>query len=252
MCICILTRLTKPQKSSRMNNNIIIRFGLFFGLTLSLVACDKKNDPKLPEPTQLLLPVNNENCSQGENVANSVSIVDFNWEESNHTDYYTLTITNLESSEEIIRDNLFTNQVDVYLPSGFPYQWYVTSNSDEFPDDSQSSDIWRFFLQRPNQTNSPPFPAQPISPKLGEAIELTDNNFLIQWEGIDADNDDLTYTLFIDSIDGLQPVAEGNKNLTAPNKEVSLASKTVYYWSVYSEDTFGNNSLSQTFSFRTK
>ena len=234
-----------------MNNNVIICFGLFIVATL-LIACSKQDDPKPPEPAQLISPINNENCSKGENVANSVSIVGFNWQDSNYTDYYTLTIKNLESSEETIKDNLNTNQIEVYLQSGFPYQWYVTSNSDDFPDGSQSSDSWRFFLQRPNQTNSPPFPAQPISPKLGEAIDLTDNNYLIQWEGIDADNDDLTYTLFIDSIDGLQPVPDENKNLTAPNKEVSLASKTVYYWSVYSEDTFGNNSLSQVFSFRTK
>ena len=81
---------------------------------------------------------------------------------------------------------------------------------------------------------------------------MTDNKYLIQWEGIDADDDDLTYTLFIDSIDGLQPAIDENKNLTAPNKEVSLVSKTVYYWRVHSEDTFGNNSFSQIFSFRTK
>ncbi len=235
-----------------MNNNFIIRFSLFFGLTLTLVACDKKNDPELPEPTQLLLPANNENCSQGESVASTVSIVNFNWKNADNTDYYTLTIKNLENSEETIRDNLYTNQIDVYLPSGFPYQWHVTSKSEEYPEDSQSSDFWRFFLQRPNQANSPPFPAQPVSPKLGEAIELSQNDFLIQWEGIDADNDDLTYTLFIDNVDGRQPPVESNKDLTVASKEVSLELDTIYYWSVYSEDTFGNNSLSQVFSFRTK
>ena len=45
---------------------------------------------------------------------------------------------------KILNLNLYST---VTLDKGHAYQWQVISFSDNFPENSPSSDIWRFYLQ---------------------------------------------------------------------------------------------------------
>ena len=92
----------------------------------------------------------------------------------------------------------------------------MSSHSDDYPDDIPSSSKWRFYLQGDAETNSPPFPANLLNPSSGEAISLNDNGFFnLQWEGIDPENDNLIYTLYLDTIDGLQSPNDQYTNLAS-------------------------------------
>ena len=48
----------------------------------------------------------------------------------------------------------------------------------------------------------------------------------------------------------MQPPLEQYENLGSTNLFVSLQKNTVYYWRIFSEDSVGNNSISQVQSFR--
>ena len=95
------------------------------------------------------------------------------------------------------------------LEKGYSYEWFVTSISNDFPR-SVPKVTWRFYLQGDGETNSAPFTADLISPASGEAIQLLDGAFNFIWSGADPDGDSLLYTLYVDSIDGLQIPPETN------------------------------------------
>ena len=56
--------------------------------------------------------------------------------------------------------------------------------------------------------NYAPFPAELKTPASGSTISLTDGKATFSWEGTDPDsNDTLTYTLYVDTVDGKQTQA---------------------------------------------
>jgi hypothetical protein len=60
----------------------------------------------------------------------------------------------------------------------------------------------------------------------------------------------LTYTLFIDTVDGKKTVLDPNKNLTVKTKEVSVVANTIYYWRIITSDGV-NTSTSVVYTFKT-
>ena len=105
-------------------------------------------------------------------------------------------------------------------------------------------------MQGDGETNSAPFTADLISPASGEAIQLLDGAFNFIWSGADPDGDAMLYTLYVDSIDGLQTPPDRQTDISSTSLSVELISSTVYYWRVLSRDTNGNTSYSQVKSFR--
>ena len=58
-----------------------------------------------------------------------------------------------------------------------------------------------------------------LSPNSGEAISLNDNGlFNLQWSGIDPENDNLIYILYLDTTDGFQ----------APNENIQILLLLIY------------------------
>ena len=222
----------------------------------SFIGCSKDSGPSRPELSVLSLPSNGENCNSGSSVSDTEASVQFSWTNSSDVSYFMLEINNLETQQKTTSrvipsgdsNNIVTSK---NLLKGYPYEWYVSSHSDDYPDDIPSSSKWRFYLQGDAETNSPPFPANLLNPSSGEAISLNDNGFFnLQWEGIDPENDNLIYTLYLDTIDGLQSPNDQYTNLASSNLLVSLQSNNVYYWRIFTEDSSGNNSMSQVQSFR--
>lgn len=225
-------------------------------MAVCFYSCSKDSGPSLPEASILSLPNNGENCNTGSSVNDNESSVQFSWTNSSDVSYFMLEITNLQTQQKTTgrvipsgdSNNIVTSK---NLLKGFPYEWYVTTHSDKLPDDIPSSSKWRFYLQGDAESNSPPFPANLISPKAGEGISLNnDGLFNLLWEGIDPENDNLIYTLYLDTIDGFQSPISQYTNLASPNLLVSLQANNVYYWRIFTEDSFGNNSMSQVQSFR--
>ena len=63
-------------------------------------------------------------------------------------------------------------------------------------------------------------------------------------------NNRILYTLYLDTIDGLQTPPESQTDITSSNFEIDLELDKVYYWSVFSRDSKNNTSHSQVYSFR--
>ena len=230
-----------------MNRYFVFSIFAFFTIFLS---CSGSNDPKPPTQVTLSIPANNQNCNSGTPISSTQSSVEFSWNEGSGVTTYSLNIKNLQTNAEIIRSGITSNTTSVDLNKGFAYEWYVTSVSEDYPDDQPISSKWRFYLKNDGEQNSAPFPAELINPKSGEVIELTAGIFEMQWSGTDPDGDDLTYTLYVDKIDGKQTTPQDFNNIMSTSKQVQLDTNSIYYWRVKSHDSYGNSTYSQIRSFR--
>ena len=135
------------------------------------------------------------------------------------------------------------------VPAGQMLPDWFSAMSNDIPE-RPLSDTWRFYLQGDGETNSAPFMAQLISPNSGESLQLTDGALNFVWSGQDPDGDSILFTLFVDTIDGLQTPPESQVDISSSNLSVDLEPNTVYYWSVFSRDINNNTSHSQVYSFR--
>ena len=241
-----------------MNNYILYKKGLLLTILCFLCSCSKDADPLPPEPSILSQPINGENCNTGNSINDIESSVEFSWSNTSDVSYHFLEIKNLETNEQknsriIPNQNSNSNLIfsTITLKKGYAYEWRVLSHSDDFPNEPASSDIWRFYLLGDSELNGAPFASNLISPKAGEAISLNDSGYYnLIWEGVDPDGDSLIYNLYLDKIDGKQSPPDEHTNLGSSNLLVPLEINEVYYWRVFTQDSFGNSSMSQIQSFR--
>ena len=100
--------------------------------------------------------------------------------------------------------------------------------------------------------NYAPFPAELKTPASGSTISLTDGKATFSWEGTDPDaTDTLTYTLYVDTVDGKQTPSTSLSNLSDESVDVELDAATTYYWRVKTSDGT-NASYSIVYSFKTQ
>ena len=66
----------------------------------------------------------------------------------------------------------------------------------------------------------------------------------------DESNQNLTATLYFDTVDGLQTPSAENLNISSSQKEVTVSSGNVYYWRVKTTDAAGDSSFSMVYVFR--
>ena len=234
-----------------MNSRFTNSSNLFFvAIYFLMLGCSKDDGPKNPVSADLLLPSNGENCNTGTSVNSTQATVEFSWSEASNTDSYFLEVTNVQTNKKTKLASIPMPSATLTLEKGYAYEWYVTSISNDFPTERPQSDTWRFYLQGDGETNSAPFTADLISPASGETIQLSDGAFNFVWSGADPDGDPISYTLYVDSIDGLQTPPERQTDISSSSLGLDLISNTVYYWRVLTEDSHGNNSISQVHSFR--
>jgi 1,4-alpha-glucan branching enzyme len=172
----------------------------------------------------------------------------FTWAGGSNTESYDLSITNSDTNQVTSRTNLTTTTATVPLTRGHRYQWRITSKNKGAQ--TTASDSYKFYLAGDGEENAAPFSAEAIAPQPGSSVTATEaGTVTLSWEAADPDNDTLTYTLIIDTVDGRQDPIAANQNLTTSTKEVSVEAGTVYYWSVITSD--GSISVnSDVFSFR--
>jgi hypothetical protein len=233
---------------------------MILGVTL-LTACGSDSgggttppgpDPG-PEPiaapgkASLTLPENNKPCETGE-VSGSTASVIFTWSTGTDTETFDLSITNSDTNQVTNRAGLTTTTATVPLTRGHRYAWKITSKNKGT--ETTSSDTYKFYLAGDGEENAAPFSAEAVYPQPGSSVTPSENNTVtLEWEAADPDNDTLTYTLHIDTVDGRQEPTEENIGLTTNTKEVAVESGTIYYWSVTTSD--GSISVtSDVFSFR--
>jgi hypothetical protein len=129
------------------------------------------------------------------------------------------------------------------------YTWKVISKNLDTPE-AGNSETWNFYLVGDPQSNYAPFPAEIIKPEPSSLVELSDGKFVLEWSGADPDANPLTYTIYLDKVDGKQEPKEDLQNLSQTSVEVELDVNETYFWRVKSFDG-QNSSYSPVHYFKT-
>jgi hypothetical protein len=215
----------------------------------SLIACQKDSPPPLvnePGKAGLIFPEQNSVCLEGNVISPSESAVDFRWDKSDHTDSYEITVKNLITAE--IRTASTTDQhLEVLLGRNAPYSWFITSKSRQ-TGVSTKSDVFRFYNAGPGKVSYAPFPAEILSPAMGQTVSAGAVN--LDWNGNDPDGDLSGYDVYLGTSTAPELL---RSNVRDSNLDgIPVKAKNIYYWRIVSRDARGNTSDSGLFQFSVK
>lgn len=222
-------------------------------LSLSLFSCgggsENPEPPDTevndPEAASLVYPENNSECEEGEILSDTQNRITFIWNESRHTDSYTLFVKDLEE-DAVSSYSASESEKTVTLERGHPYSWYVVSKASGTAA-TASSPTWKFYNAGEAESNHAPFPAEAVSPARGATVAA--GEIVLSWNTTDLDGDlQNEVVLFGEST---PPGGEIEAGL-AGEVSVTTESGKLYYWQVRSTDSRGNTTDSQIFSFRTQ
>jgi hypothetical protein len=219
---------------------------LYF-LLLGLLACQKDSPPPAvtePGKAVLVFPQQNSVCMEGTVLSPAESSVEFKWNGSENTDTYEITVKNLLTAE-IRTASTEAQNVELTLSRNTPYSWFITSRSRQTGVATQS-DIFRFYNSGPGKVSYAPFPAEIVSPAMGQSLSGPRVN--LDWNGNDADGDLTGYDVYL----GTSKTPELIRVNLQDSKfdAVLVKENTLYYWRVVSRDARGNTSDSGVFQFR--
>ena len=209
-------------------------------ITATSETASNYNASAAPGAPTLISPANGQNCEIGTPVDASTTLVTFNWSATPETDSYNLTYTNLITNSIKTKTGITTNSTKILLFKGIPYAWSVQSiNSNT---NRASSATWKFYLK-----GNPILTKVPLAAVL-KPPSTTGGKTTLTWTGSDPDvGDALTYTLYVDKVDGKQsPYKTG---LTSASNECTLDSGATYYWRVKTTDQTNNSSFSLVSTF---
>ena len=210
--------------------------------------CATEACPFCPDAALLSFPENNQACEPGTVLSESLATVTLQWQYAKDADTYQVVITNQASGESQTFSNLSTNEQVVTLERAQAYSWSVTSFNQR-ANITQTSETYQFYLQGEGIVNYAPFAPTLITPESGKSIDATQVTF--SWQTTDLDGDALTYTLYVDTVDGTQTPPAAQQNLTQTSLTLDLEPAKVYYYRVEAFD--GKNTASSiTRAFRTK
>ena len=210
--------------------------------------CNTEECPFCPDAAALVYPINNQACEPGAILANNQATVVLEWQYAHKADQYEVTITNQDTQASQTFSDLTTNQKEVTLERAQAYTWSVTSFNQR-ANITQSSEMYQFYLQGDGIENYAPFAPSLLTPESGKSIDA--GATLFSWEASDLDGDTLSYTLYVDTIDGKQTPPAGQTGISATQMTLTLEAGRQYYFRVEASDGV-NTSSSVTRSFRTK
>ncbi|MDG1805497.1 hypothetical protein [Flavicella sp.] len=193
----------------------------------------------------LIFPLNDSECFQGTIISDTRSDVLFEWNGTASASSYILTLTNLNTNKESGITSTETSK-KVTLERGVPYSWYVIAIGERFSDQTKSSE-WKFYNAGLGTQNYAPFPAEATYPIMGSTAPT---NFNLTWNSSDLDGDNLSYEIFMDT--NASPTTSIASVTVNEYWISSLSSDTIYYWKIITKDSYGNESTSPIFDFRTQ
>tara|TARA_B100000900_G_scaffold266662_1_gene227636 strand:- start:1177 stop:1902 length:726 start_codon:yes stop_codon:yes gene_type:complete len=193
-----------------------------------------------PGAANLTAPANNNDCLIGSSVDAFTSNVTFRWSASNDTDSYDLSYTNLSTNETLTKTNIKSTSTTILLFKGHQYAWNVRSIKSN--SNKTTSATNKFYLAGNSILTKVPFAAV-----LNTAV-ISGSKTTLSWSGSDPDAGDvLSYTLYVDKIDGKQsPISSG---LSLSSKDLTLDPGSTYYWRVKTTDQTNNSSFSTISTF---
>lgn len=228
----------------------IIKYISLSLLLFAMSSCnsddDKGTSTTTPTSFNLIFPENNEECTEGTDVSETQSEIQFQWDASDNIVNYGLYVLNLEN-QKLQTFSLETNEKTIVLDRNKAYSWYVvtyyTSGS------SLQSDTWNFYLAGDSVSFHTPFPASNVSPTIVEMIEAEDLKVILQWKGSDLDNDIVSYSVELGmDKEALSIVGE----VEVEEFEVDVVSGATYFWRIITKDSMNNTSQSMIYEFKVK
>ncbi|QWX83071.1 hypothetical protein H0I23_11475 [Cellulophaga sp. HaHaR_3_176] len=229
---------------------------LFSTLSSLVLSCSSSSSEPTTEPTTpvaitpssalLIFPDDDTECNEGVIDANndSRSTVTFEWLSAENTDSYEIKLKNLDTGS-ITTSTSTTNEKDISINRGTPYEWYVISLANG-TSTTATSETWSFYNQGKGIQNYAPFPAIALTPQRGSTITNTET-VTLQWSASDVDNDIASYEILF----GTNETPENSLgDTTETTIQVTIAAGNIYYWKVITTDSYNNSSNSELFEFR--
>jgi len=218
-----------------MKKILIISLCVFSTITISCSKTYEFRAPVDPASATLSKPANNSQCLE-------VDKVKFEWNKSDNTDTYTITIIDLISSATVTQ-NTSTNAVEITLPKGRPYSWQITSKN-KSTSKTAKSEIWKFYLSGAADSNHAPFPAEIIAPKNETTVSA--GSIELSWKVSDVDvGDTHKFDVKLDKTNATTVISTDQ----ADTKKTVTLTAGVYYWRVVAKDNNGNHSESGVYKF---
>jgi hypothetical protein len=218
----------------------------------AVISCVIPPDLLVPAPAAatLLAPATNEACAAGTVLSDSITRIKFSWTAVSDAESYDITIKNLLTGTSLTQ-GATTNSIEVAVKRNTPFSWYVTSKTTKTTKTTDSN-VWKFYTTGPVQIFYTPFPAEAISPIIGEQLSATGNKVTLKWKGTDVDNDISAYDVYFGT-DANPPILQTKLPATTTSvADVSVVVGTKYYWKVVTKDAKGNSSSSEIFQFTVK
>lgn len=223
----------------------ILKISISFLLVFTLITCDKKSDPPAPEAAVLVAPIKDEVCLSGKVISDSESTVEFKWSTAANAESYELSVKNLLTNA--ISTQITNNTgVELALKRNTPYSWFVSSKSSKNATIALSQ-TWKFYNAGKGATSYPPFPAEIISPTLGQKASPNNGKISLQWRGSDSDSDIVNYDIYLGITN--KPEILKSKVTETSLSEVSVNPAITYFWKVITRDASGNTSDSGIYWF---
>ncbi len=194
-----------------------------------------------------LSPANNEACISGNVLSASESTIIFKWNKSDHTDSYDLTVKNLENNT-VIQLTTQNTELAINLLRNNPYSWFITSKSTKTTNITKS-EIWKFYNVGTGVGAHAPFPAEAVSPLVGQRISSNNGTITLDWNATDVDNDLKSYEIYMGTT--TSPVLIKSNHTESMLSNLPVNANTTYYWKIKTIDDKGNSSDSELFIFYT-
>ncbi|MFS4482730.1 fibronectin type III domain-containing protein [Hyunsoonleella sp. 2307UL5-6] len=222
---------------------------LLLGYACSSGGSDPEPDPipenRVPSVPTKVFPLNNTLCID--------NAINFEWNPSNDPDgdtvRYRVEISENANFTNLIESKSVSNAVStiITLDKGLSFFWRVRA-IDSKNAESDFSVTSQFLTEGDGETNHLPFVPELVSPTLNEVISGTSTT--LSWTAIDADNDALTFDVYLDTSN--DPTTKVAENLTTTSYEASgLAAATTYYFKVVVKDDKGGATIGQVWTFST-
>jgi hypothetical protein len=201
-----------------------------------------------PEAATLLAPTSNEVCAAGTVLSDSITRIKFSWTAATDAESYDITIKNLITGTSLTQ-NATTNSIEVAVKRNTPFSWFVTSKTTKTTKTTDSN-VWKFYTTGPVQIFYTPFPAEAISPTIGQ--QITGSKVTLRWRGTDVDNDISTYDVYFGTDTNPAVIQTKLPATTTSVADVTVVSGVKYFWKVVTKDAKGNSSSSELFQFTVK
>jgi hypothetical protein len=215
-----------------------------------LSGCGGKGNNPAPvlKPVSAVLgaPAQNAVCTTGTIISTTQSSIAFTWTAASNTNSYNLIIENLLTQDSTVQ-NTSQTQIAVTLLRNTPYAWYVVSKSTQTTATAQSA-VWKFYNSGAGVVSYAPFPAEIVSPTLGQTVSASQGTVNLTWTGSDVlANSIANYDVYFGTTI-TPPILKSSISDSFLNS-VPVTSNTTYYWKVITKDFLGNTSDSGVYQF---